>query len=155
MFWQIFRLRVNFPKRLKGINDPVVLMKEECVDGCEGRLDNSSYIPTGEVVWGGIGVGIFFCWHWSCKATLTPGWKGFVVTNAELGFQQCPWKGFGSAPASRCFHFHDRSKPNGSFFVRAIDVAAVDECCYPIDLLSWFTLAGTEYVGPRKGKTRF
>ena len=95
-----------------------------------------------------IGVGIFFCWHWSCKATLTPGWKGFVVTNAELGFQQCPWKGFGSAPASRCFHFHDRSKPNGRFFVRAIDVAAVDESCQSIHLLSWLPFPRTKNVRP-------
>ena len=42
---------MRVPKLFESIDDPVVLVQEEGVDGGETRLYDSSAVPTSEVVW--------------------------------------------------------------------------------------------------------
>ena len=69
MCCEVLGASVVFPKRIKGINDPVVFIKEECVNGGEGGLDDSSGVPACQVVLGRVAVV-----GWRSKATLTPAW---------------------------------------------------------------------------------
>ena len=69
MCCEVFGARVFFPKRIKGIDDPVVFIKEECVNGSEGRLNNSSGVPACQVFLGRVAIV-----GWRSKATLTPTW---------------------------------------------------------------------------------
>ena len=68
MWRQVSSAGVFFPKRLKGINNPVVFLKEECVYGQEGRLYHSSDISAGQIVWRWV------AHQWGSKATLTSAW---------------------------------------------------------------------------------
>ena len=69
MCCEVFRFSVVFPKRVKGINDPVVFIKEECVYGREGRLNDSSGVPACQVVLGWVPIVA-----WRSKSTHTPAW---------------------------------------------------------------------------------
>ena len=69
MCCEVFGARVFFPKRIKGIDDPVVFIKEECVNGRESRLDNSSGVSACQVVLSRVAIV-----GWRSKATLTPAW---------------------------------------------------------------------------------
>ena len=57
----------------------------------------------------------------------------------SLGFQTGGW----NACASYC---NSVSQANGCFVVRAVDVAAIDECCHPIYLLSRISFSRAEDV---------
>ena len=54
MCCEVFRFSVIFPKRIKGIDNPVVFIKEECVNGRESRLDDSSGVPVVRSSWVGL-----------------------------------------------------------------------------------------------------
>ena len=66
--WQVFGLCIRLYEQLQGFHDPVVLIEEESVDGGEGGLDHCPHIPTGEVLFGWVGMS-------DGKATLGSAWK--------------------------------------------------------------------------------
>ena len=70
------------------------------------------------------------------------------MTIADLGFQPRPWEGLRSPPTSAHFDSFQFPQSNGRFIVRAVDVAPVNESCYPVDLFSRLTLPRTEDVRP-------
>ena len=139
MRWQVLCLRLRLPNLCEAIDDPVVLTKEECVDWCEAGLYDSSAVPTSEVVRSWVATRFL----WATKPTLTSARQGFTFLAVFLSFQPGCW--YSRSFASYC---DTVSEANGCLLVRAIDVAAIDECCYPIYLLSRISVYRTEYVRP-------
>ena len=139
---------MSFPKRKKGIDDPVVLVHEECVDRCEGRLYDSSGVPACQVVWSWVGFWDPLTLMWATETTLTSRWQGtsaFAVP-IVLSLQSSSWYvgSFAIYPRYR----NGFPQSNGRLIVGTIDIAAVDESCDPVYLLSWLPLLWTEDIGP-------
>ena len=122
-----------------------MLLQEERVYRRESWLHNGSCIPAGQIGPSWVRIRIFRCWLRARKPTLASAWKSFVTSvwciSAYLGFQPGAREGFSSKS------FVD-SESEGYFLSGSIDVAAVNKSCYPVYLLSRFSILRTENVGP-------
>ena len=139
------------PQLLESIDNPVVLMKEQCVHGSLSWLHDSSCVPTGEIVRCRVWFGIVLRSLGASEAALISTWQGLVVPAVFLGLQPCTWDGRRFTIIS-ISNFDGFPEAKRCLFVRAIDGTAVNEGCNSVYLLSWLSFFGAEDVRPEKDK---